>query len=195
MNTTMEERVNPESHAMALQPSDEKGLHVRVSAVMTCDPVCVTDDLSAEAAAALLLERGQCGVPVIDAQGRLLGMVSLSDLLRAQQTARDDGGRTVRVDDEPLDPSMHAVHAFGPSVGEVMTPLAFSVGESTELSRAAALMASEGVQQLPVVSAQGVVKGVLTALDVMAWVALLDGHPLQSAPRSGRVGPQPVRAR
>ena len=55
-----------------------------------------------------------------------------------------------------------------------MTPLVFSVVESTELSRAAALMSAEGFQQLPVVMGDGSVGGLLSTRDVARWVGSLE---------------------
>ena len=63
----------------------------------------------------------------------------------------------------------------GFTAADVMTPVVFAVLEETELSRAAALMAVEGIGALPVVMADGSVGGLLTAVDVLRWIARADG--------------------
>ncbi len=122
-----------------------------ISAVMTADVVCVTPELSLDALIELLYERNFSGAPVVDADGRPIGVVSKTDLLR-----------------EP--PPANAI------VGDVMMPLAFTVSENAPLSQAAALMVEEGVHRLPVVSAEGRVVGLLSSFDVMRWIARESGY-------------------
>ena len=50
--------------------------------MMTRDVTCVTADFSVEDLTALLLERNISGVPVVDVDGRPIGVVTKTDLLR-----------------------------------------------------------------------------------------------------------------
>ena len=66
-----------------------------------------------------------------------------------------------------------------------MMCLAFSLPETATLSRAAAVMAYEGVHQIPVVASDGKVVGIISSLDVMRWLAqhdnyLVSGNPPES---------------
>jgi CBS domain-containing protein len=122
-----------------------------LSSVMTADVVCVTPDLGLTALTTLLVERGFSGAPVVDAEGRPLGVVSKTDLLREPLTSRG-------------------------TVGDVMMPLAFTLPETASLSQAAALMVEEGVHRLPVVSSEGKVIGLLSSFDVMRWIARESGY-------------------
>ena len=122
-----------------------------LSAVMTTDVVCVTRELGAAALSALLAERGFSGAPVVDAEGRPIGVVSRTDLLREPET-------------------LHA------TVGDIMMPIAFTLPETASLSQAAALMVEEGVHRLPVVSREGRVVGLVSSFDVMRWVARESGY-------------------
>ncbi len=124
---------------------------VPVGRVMTGDVICVTPDYSLDALATLLAERGFSGAPVVDDEGRPIGVVSQTDLLREQLGPRE-------------------------TVADVMTPLAFTLPESAPLSQAAALMIEEGVHRLPIVSSEGRVVGVLTSFDVMRWLARESGY-------------------
>lgn len=54
----------------------------KVSAAMTPDPIAVTPRITAEDAARLMLEHKIGGLPVVE-NGKLVGIVSTSDLLRA----------------------------------------------------------------------------------------------------------------
>ena len=57
-----------------------------------------------------------------------------------------------------------------------MEPVAFTLSEWVPISLAAALMASAGVNEIPIVAAARDAVGVLTARDILAWVARQAGH-------------------
>ena len=138
-----------------------------VHAVMSREVDCVTEDASVAQLHALLSEPGVTGVPVVDRAGHPRGFVTKGDLLRNPLRAHRRGAS------EPPGKGRDAVTA-----ADVMTPVVFAVLEETELSRAAALMAAEGVAALTVVMADGTVAGLLTAVDVMRWIARADGFPV-----------------
>jgi CBS domain-containing protein len=70
---------------------------LRVRDVMTTEVVTVSPETALDRAVDLLLERGIAGVPVVDAAGRLVGMLTEQDCLRvAYAEAYHQGtGRTV----------------------------------------------------------------------------------------------------
>lgn len=121
-----------------------------VRAVIRRSAVAVRPGLSATTAAAALRARGQPGAPVVDGEGRPVGWVTEADLLRARP-----GGK----------------------VSQAMTRTALAVADGAPLPRAAALLALHGLERLPVVSPDGVVVGVLGALDVVGWLSS-PGAPL-----------------
>jgi CBS domain-containing protein len=113
-------------------PVDGPAPPTLVGAVMERDFACVTADVELEAISALLYEWHAAAVPVVDARGLPIGLVSREDLGR--------GGRA----------------------GDAMTPLAFALDEGSELLRAAAVMSGEGFHQLPVCLADGTLAGLLS---------------------------------
>ena len=52
-----------------------------LSAVMTQDPLCCRDDSSLDEARALMLKRKSRRILLIDAQGRLTGLITLADVV------------------------------------------------------------------------------------------------------------------
>ncbi len=132
---------------------------VSVASLMTRNIVCVRPDLSLDALSALFVETGLKAVPVLDAQARLIGFVSEAEMTLTIQSRRagPDGLRTV---------------------GDVMMPYALALPETASVTRAAAVMAFEGQQRLAIVSSEGQIVGVLSASDVMYWLAKADGHVL-----------------
>ena len=123
--------------------------HLTVADVMTKGAVCVPVDCDLASLSTLLLSCGIGGAPVVDGEGRVLGVVSKTDLLRA---AEEGLPTTTRVRD-------------------VMTSLAFTVRADAPLARAAALLAVEGVHRAPVVEAGGRVVGMLSTSDLARVVA------------------------
>jgi CBS domain-containing protein len=87
---------------------------------------------------------------VVDGDGRPIGFVWEAQLLRARP---------------------------GSKVADVMSRVALSVAEDAPASRAAAMLAAEGVECVAVVSDDGAIVGVLSALDVVSWFAS-PGGPL-----------------
>lgn len=154
-----------------------------ISAVMERDVVCVEPELSVEALTALFLERGLSGAPVIDGGGKLIGMVSTSDLLREVQDREDveervsARGRNWRSYGVGLAAGFHVTSIARATVGEIMTPLAITLHESASLAQAVALIATKGVHRIPIVGANGKVIGIVCAVDAMCWLARQEGCP------------------
>ena len=126
--------------------------HATVGAVMTRTTYCVRPDVAAARVAALLLEHRLGGMPVVDAAGRPIGVISKTDLLR------------------------HAHDGDAALVGDIMMPMAVVLGQDVPIAQAAALMAGEGIHRLPIVDDTGAVCGILSALDVVRWVAEEAGY-------------------
>jgi CBS domain-containing protein len=152
-----------------LQAGEREGfvrkLHQRadstpVSRIMSLNVQCVTEDVSLSALASCLLDGGYSGAPVIDEEGKPVGVVSKTDLLR------------------------HGVTPKG-RVKDIMTPMSFTLHEDQSVSKASALMAYEGIHRLPIVDAAGKVVGLLSSLDILHWLACKTGNSVP-APRSRR---------
>ena len=121
---------------------------------------CVTEEVTLPVLASCLLDGGYSGLPVVDTEGRPVGVVSKTDLLR------------------------HGVTPDG-RVKDVMTSMSFTLEDDQSVSKAAAIMAYEGIHRLPVVDANGKVVGLLSSLDVLHWLACKTGNTVP-APRSRR---------
>ncbi len=140
---------------------------VSIAEAMSRDVTCVTGDVSVETLAALFIEEGSSALPVVDKEGFPVGVVSKSDLVRTQY----ENGDTAVATDEATADGMHELALPRATVAEVMTPVAYTLRETDPLSRAAAVMATENVHQLPVVDGEGRVTGMIDSLDFVRWIA------------------------
>ena len=132
--------------------------------VMTRQPATVTADAHLKDAATLLAERSISALPVVDADGRICGIVSEADLIR---------------DSFPLDARAHLlppqrVHTLAVLVSEVMTSPAATVHESTDVAEVAELMTSRSLKSLPVVDDEDHVVGMVSRSDLMRVRARTD---------------------
>ncbi|XXX81547.1 CBS domain-containing protein [Sorangium sp. So ce134] len=153
-----------------------------LAGIMTRDVVCVRPEVTVDEVASLLTRHGISGMPVVDADGKPVGMVSRADVLRA---AEERGGTEeselapLRPDDvAPLDMEQ-GFYVFEPvkvTARDVMTPVVVLLHESSSIRQAASLMAYEGVHRLPIVSDDGKVVGILSSLDVLRWFGRSCGY-------------------
>lgn len=153
---------------------------IPVTAVMTTEVVCVRSDLSIEALAALFVDLNITGAPVVDDRGHPIGVVSKSDLVRADLESTETG-EALR-DEESMEHGFHLEPSSRGRVSDIMMPIAFTVPENATLSHAAALMAYEGVHRVPVISGDGTVVGIVSAMDVVRWLASNDGYLIPPRP-------------
>ncbi|MEV7323287.1 CBS domain-containing protein [Streptomyces sp. NPDC093970] len=101
--------------------------------------------------------------PVLDDDGRVVGVVSEADLLRKEETC---DGAPVRYDDS-LPDDFRSTKARSVTVEELMTVPAVTVHPEATLPEAARSMARHGVKRLPVVDANGLLKGVVSRSDLL----------------------------
>ncbi len=151
---------------------------------MTRDVLALSPGMTVEQAAERLVQRGVSGAPVVDAQGRLVGILSESDILRRlKQIAEDTLGKrylTSRVHSLDLLAFLgEREHAAVDSVyrqlraskvSEVMTAHVHGVAPTDSLEAVAAAMIEHDVNRLPVVDG-GVVVGIITRADLARVLA------------------------
>ena len=141
-------------------PGDLQGIRQ----IMTAGISCVDETASLDDLRELLLERGQHVVPVIAPEGRPVGVVTQTDLLRTFREA-ETGERRPPTGD-PRDRT----------AGDIMTALVFALPVTASVEQAAALMAYEGVEQIVITGLRGEVAGVVRALDVARRCARSAGY-------------------
>ncbi|MFF2203338.1 CBS domain-containing protein [Streptomyces sp. NPDC058145] len=101
-------------------------------------------------------------LPVLDADGRVVGVVSEADLLPKEEYREGDPDRYAQVQDLADLRKADAVTA-----AELMTAPAVTVPPEATLAHAARVMARRRVKRLPVVGQDGTLKGVVSRSDLL----------------------------
>ena len=124
--------------------------------IMSRDVICAREDLDVDALVELMVRKRIGCVPVVDHDGCPIGMVTKQDLIE-MRLARDS--------DTP--PAL--------ATRQVMMPLAFTLDEHATIAHVAAMMSVEGVHHVPIVAESGCLISVVSAFDVVRWLAANDG--------------------
>jgi predicted transcriptional regulator len=146
----------------------------RVEDVMTPDVIAVAPNTSLAALVQLFLHHDIAGAPVVDEEGKPVGVVSASDLLDVTRRSGQVGVpryyrlwnghiRAVGITDEGSN------HVMG-IVSDVMTPSVVAIDRRSTVREAAQLMARVDVHRL-VVTEAGRACGVLTTMDCLKVLA------------------------
>jgi CBS domain-containing protein len=139
-----------------------------VADIMTAGPVTVRPEMAATVALRLLSERSVTALPVVTGDGRLVGIVSEADLLRASVADSDAAGaRTAS------GPSRALALDRRPTVADLMLRRLVTVAPDQELTDAVGTMLENHVHSVPVVFGSRVV-GVLSRSDVVRALASND---------------------
>lgn len=147
-----------------------------VADVMTPNPLTVEPQTSLSEAVKLLAEKHISGLPVVDEEGKLVGVISETDLMW-QETGIDPPPYIMFLDSVIYlqNPSRYEkeVHkVLGQTVGEVMTDKPISIKPSQTLREAAHLMHEKNIRRLPVVDEAGQVVGIITRGDIIRTMAM-----------------------
>jgi len=143
-----------------------------VKDVMSPHPISVTRDASFKELAARLFELGVSGFPVVDGDGKVIGVVSEADMLAKE--ALQDGYHGLRGMISAATHRTERRKAGGVTADDLMTCPAVTVGADDTVEHAAALMYDRGLKRLPVVDAAGKLVGIISRVDVLAVFDRLD---------------------
>ncbi|MFO1048316.1 MAG: CBS domain-containing protein [Geminicoccaceae bacterium] len=145
--------------------------------VMTRHPVTARPDMSVREAAMLLLEHRISAVPVVDAAGKLVGIVSEGDLVRRGEVIRDEKQSwwlEAIAEGERMAPELVAYLRSGDrTVSHLMTREVVTVEEATPLPEVARLLEQRGIKRVPVLR-DGRVVGIVSRADLIKAMMHLD---------------------
>jgi CBS domain-containing protein len=137
---------------------------MRVADVMTEKVFTAPPDLPLKKVADQMLQYGISGLPVMDAEERVIGVISETDILFKERFAPQREGLVDWLVHYGEDPP--AAKLAARTVGEAMTSPAVTVKSRRSVAEAAALMLDLDVTRLPVVDGDRLV-GIVTRTDLV----------------------------
>lgn len=155
---------------------------MKATDVMTRQVISVAPDAPILQAIQSMLDNKISGLPVVDASGKLVGIVTEGDFLRRAETGTER--RRPRWLEFLLGPGRLAdeyTHTHGRTVAEVMTRDPRTVAEDTPLEQAVQLMEKHRIKRLPVMRGDQVV-GIVSRANLLHALAAL-----------ARVAPPPAK--
>src|SRR5665811_1285573 len=132
---------------------------------MTAEVETARPAWSLKQAARAMIDAGISGLPVVDEDGRVVGIITEADFIETE-AGRSTGRRrlfeTVFGEKKTLVPS---------TVGAAMTRDPIAVDRNTTISEAARLMTRHKVKRLPVLDPDGRLEGIISRADVLVAFA------------------------
>lgn len=138
---------------------------MRIKDLMTTDVLTVRVTTQLKDAARLLAEHRISGLPVVDDDGRVLGVLSEGDILYKETGMKDRPGFFERLLSGPA--TGFELKLAARTVGEAMSAPAVTIGPTRPVTVAATTMIDEGVNRLPVVNDEGRLVGIVTRADLV----------------------------
>jgi CBS domain-containing protein len=148
---------------------------MRAHQIMTRPVITVTPETTIVEAANTMLQKHVSGLPVIDAAGKLVGIVSEGDFIRRSEIGTQrKHGRFLKFILGPGQAATDFVHEHGRKVAEIMTPqlLTITITEDTALDEIVELMEKNSVKRLPVMRGDRIV-GIVSRANLLQAVASL----------------------
>ncbi|MEV5850516.1 CBS domain-containing protein [Streptomyces sp. NPDC051985] len=138
-----------------------------VSDVMTTTVVSVGRGASFKEIVRLMRDWRVSALPVVEGEGRVVGVVSEADLLRREECRDAEDVRDAEEVRDGQEARGAAAEAGALTAGGLMTAPALTVRPGATLAQAARIMARGGVKRLPVVNEVGVLQGVVSRADLL----------------------------
>lgn len=147
-----------------------------VADIMTPQPITVKPETPLQEAIKTLVENHISGMPVVNEAGKLVGVISESDLMW-QETGVEPPPYIMFLDSviylqNPARYDKEIHKALGQTVGEVMSDNPITIKPNQALREAAHLMHEKKIRRLPVIDEEGTVIGILTRGDIIRTMGM-----------------------
>lgn len=143
----------------------------KASELMSAPVRTVTADVTLDSVRHALLDAAISGMPVVDEDGRAVGLLSKTDLLRASEEGPELEELVEGADmSQRLGYAARIVRLGAQTVGDIMTRGVVTVSRNATALEVARLMAETRVHRVVVLDPAGKVCGVISSLDVLDWI-------------------------
>jgi CBS domain-containing protein len=142
--------------------------------IMTTEVLSVSPETSIHDLSKMLEDRQFGGVPVVDGEGRLVGIITQSDLVERARDLELPPAINILDFHFYLQIPSHMIHRvekmLGTTVGDCMTANPVTVTPDTSVAKIAGIMAKQKVHTLPVLEG-GKIVGVVGKMDLVRAMA------------------------
>lgn len=146
--------------------------------IMTREVITVKPDTTVEEAARIMVDNKVSGLPVVDEEGKILGIVTEKDLMVKASELKVPFYITLFDSiiflENPIKFNNHIRKYFASQVKEVMTARVITVDEDTPVKEVARIMQAEKVNRVPVTK-DGAITGIITRNDILKSLVRKDG--------------------
>lgn len=156
--------------------------------VMSREVHKVQPDAPLAQAVELLLDKVYRALPVVDSEGRMMGILTDGDLLDKADILAISA--QMELNEAELAQELYRLRQTGQTVGECMTPNPVTVTDETTIAQAVRVMVEHNIKRLPVVDAQGKLVGMVSRIDVLR---ALSQPPVAESPRKSPLPGQHVQ--
>ena len=129
---------------------------MKVAELMQTEVQTAAPDASLDDASRIMADAHVSGLPVVDRRGRLVGVISTTDILASEEEAEDPATRVALYQETP--------------VQDLMTPRPVTIGPEAQLKEAAQQLLYADVHRLFVVDGDRLV-GVISTTDIVRAMA------------------------
>jgi len=144
---------------------------MRAKEIMTKRVRTVRADTTVRDIARAMLKQRVSALPVIDAKGRILGMVSEGDLLRRGETGTEKRRSWwLELVTDPATSAREYAKSHGQHARDVMTRTVVTVTPDTDLAKVADILEQWNIKRVPVVKGERLV-GIVSRRDLLPLVA------------------------
>ncbi len=145
---------------------------MQIKEIMTTEVITVSTGDSVEMCAKLLQEHNISGLPVLDEDGKVVGMVTEGDLIRRASRVKAPGyleilGGLIYLG-SPGKFVEELQRAMALEAGKLMTKNVVAVKPDDSLEKAATLMVEKRIARLPVIDEAGQLVGIVSRRDIMS---------------------------
>src|SRR6185312_8966939 len=123
---------------------------MKVANAMSHGAITIALDRSLTEAASMMLKFEISGLPVVDARGKLVGIVTEGDFLRRTEFGNENRERRIEYVSEIGPLAEEYTRSHGRNVSEVMTRNVVTVTEETSIQEVARLMECHHINRVPV---------------------------------------------
>ena len=143
------------------------GYELHVQDVMTKGVICVSKFDPVMKVADILNEKNISGLPVVDKEQRVIGIITQVDILSMIGVSREHTFKDLLK--HMLGESLPA-RKLGDHVGDIMTSPVFSIKPNANIAEAVRIMSEKKIRRLTVANDDRVLLGIITRADILKAV-------------------------